>query len=586
MNNWFVRAGVFISLLASPDRLAAAETVIVEFVDITRQAGIDFVHVNGATGRKYFPETMGGGVAFLDYDGDGHMDAYMVNGAPLPGYTEASEVGNVLYKNRSDGTFENMSATAGADDGGYGMGCAAGDYDNDGRLDLYVTNYGANVLYRNGEDGRFAEATEQAAVGDTSWSTSAVFFDYDNDGDLDLYVTNYVQYDLAYAARKLQSYDAGYIVVRDLKTYPHPSNFRGASDLLYRNEGDSRFTDVTELAGLVDTVGTEGRGLGVVASDFDGDGLIDIYVANDAVRNFLYHNLGDGLFRELGGLAGVAYGRDGQKEAGMGVDAGDYDNDGDFDIVVTNFQNEPNSLYENKGKMLFANVAFNSGLGLASLRPLGFGTGFVDYDNDGYQDVFVVNGHVQDNAGAVDPYTSFAQQDLLLRNEGPDGRGQYRYDDVTDLAGPGLSLINVGRGCAFSDYDNDGDVDILVGNSGQRASLLRNEGGNAHHWLSISAVDAESKRHSIGTRIAVRAGDLHQVKEVRGGYSYLSHSDLRVSFGLGDRTIADVVEIRWPSGETQILKDVDANQFVTVVEGGGDASGHRPVVETPADASP
>ena len=569
MNSWFVRASISFSLLVSPDRFAAAETAQVEFVDATEQVGIDFQHVNGASGQRFFPETMGGGVAFLDYDGDQHLDVYLVNGAPLPGYQATSDWGNVLYGNRSDGTFENVSSVAGVDDRGYGMGCAAADYDNDGHLDLYVTNYGVNVLYRNNGNGGFVDVTERAAVGDTSWSTSAAFFDYDNDGDLDLYVANYVHYELAYAARKLRPYVAGSIIVRDLKTYPHPSNFNGAADLLYRNEGDGRFTDVTDLTGLVDTVGTEGRGLGVVTSDFDGDGWADIYVANDAVKNFLYHNTGAGSFREIGALAGVAYGRDGQKEAGMGVDAGDYDNDGDMDIVVTNFQNEPNSLFENKDGLLFSNASFTSLVGLASLRPLGFGIGFVDYDNDGYQDLFAVNGHVQDKAGAVDSFTSYAQQDLLLRNDGADGQGRYRYDDVSNSAGPGLRLINVGRGCAFGDYDNDGDMDFLVGNSGQRASLLRNDGGNAHNWLTISALDAASKRHSIGARIAVRAGDLHQVKEVKGSYSYLSQSDLRVSFGLGDRTTADVVEIRWPSGEMERLHGIAANQFLTVVEGRG-----------------
>ena len=280
---------------------------------------------------------------------------------------------------------------------------------------------------------------------------------------------------------------------------------------------------------------------------------IDLYVANDATRNFLYHNTGNGSFREIGALAGAAYGLDGQKEAGMGVDAGDYDNDGDMDIAVTNFQNEPNSLYEYHRKLRFSNASYLSGAGLASLRPLGFGIGFFDFDNDGRQDLFAANGHVQDHAGAVDPYTSYEQQDLLLRNRGPDESGRYRYEDVSDRAGPGLKLKRVGRGCAFGDYDNDGDVDILVGNSGQRAALLRNDGGNAGNWLSISAVSAVSGRSSVGARILVRAGDLHQVKEVKGSYSYLSQSDMRVSFGLGNRTVADVVEIRWPGGGLQRL---------------------------------
>lgn len=576
------RRGVFLPLLAAvcPAAVAAepsgSDPAGVRFVEVSADAGIDFVHVNGASGQKYFPETMGGGVAFLDYDGDGRLDVYLVNGAPLPGYRATSETGNALYRNRGSGIFEKISEAAGANDRGYGMGCAAADYDNDGNLDLLVTNYGANAIYRNQGHGRFADATGRAAVGDTSWSTSAAFLDFDNDGDLDLYVANYVKYDLSFAALELEPYVAGSIAVRDVKSYPHPRNFSGAADVLYSNRGDGSFVDVTAHSGMVDTVEPEGRGLGVVASDFDGDGSIDLYVANDATRNFLYHNTGNGSFREIGALAGAAYGLDGRKEAGMGVDAGDYDNDGDMDIAVTNFQNEPNSLYEYHSKLRFSNASYLSGAGLASLRPLGFGIGFFDYDNDGHQDLFAANGHVQDLAGEVDPYTSYAQQDLLLRNRGPDESGRYRYEDVSDTAGPGLKLERVGRGCAFGDYDNDGDVDILVGNSGQRAALLRNDGGNAGNWLSISVLTAVSGRSSVGARILVRAGDLHQVKEVKGSYSYLSQSDMRVSFGLGNRTAADVVEIRWPGGEMQRLPGVEANRFLTVVEGGGVETGAGP----------
>ncbi len=548
---------------------SGSEPAGVQFIEVSAEAGIDFEHVNGANGRKYFPETMGGGVAFLDYDGDDHLDVYLVNGAPLPGFRATSETGNRLYRNGGDGKFEKISKAAGANDHGYGMGCAAADFDNDGHLDLLVTNYGANAIYRNQGDGRFADATPRASVGDTSWSTSAAFLDYDNDGDLDLYVANYVKYDLSFAARELAPYVAGSISVRNLKSYPHPSNFSGAADILYNNKGDGLFVDVTAQSGMVDTAETEGRGLGVVASDFDGDGSIDLYVANDATRNFLYHNTGTGSFREIGALAGVAYGLDGQKEAGMGVDAGDYDNDGDMDIAVTNFQNEPYSLYQYRQQLRFSNVSYTSGAGLASLRPLGFGVGFFDFDNDGHQDLFAANGHVQDLADVVDPYTSYAQQDLLLRNRGPDESGRYRYEDVSDRAGAGLRLKRVGRGCAFGDYDNDGDVDILVGNSGQRVALLRNDGGNAGNWLSISVLTAVSRRHSIGARILVRAGDLQQVKAVKGSYSYLSQSDMRVSFGLGNRTVADVVEIRWPGGEMQRLNGVEVNQFLTVVEGMG-----------------
>ena len=581
---WFPVAVCVLLLFAWPETRAdelGGHSVRVDsthrrFVDATLQAGIDFMHVNGASGRKYFPETMGPGVGFFDYDGDGDLDIYLVNGAALPGYEAARKPVNMLYRNNGDGRFSNVGAEVGVDDEGYGMGCAAADYDNDGDLDLYLTNFGANVLYRNEGEGRYAEI--EAGVDDPSWSAGSAFFDYDNDGDLDLYVANYVDYDLERMYDDLEPYlrtvEEG--AQREVRSYPHPRNFPGAADVLYCNEGDGTFADVSAHAGLVDTIETEGRGLGAVAGDYDGDGDMDLYVANDAVRNFLYRNEGGGTFAEVGALAGVAYGQDGQKEAGMGVDAGDYNNDGRADLLVTNFEQEPAQLYEGRENGFFANASYATGVGLASLKPLGFGAAFVDCDNDGYQDMFIANGHVLDNIALFDRSTAYEQQNLLLRNLGPDGRGRYKFADATVEVGLGSMAPQASRGSAFGDYDDDGDVDILVANCAQPARLLQNEGGSGlHNWLTIRAVGTQSNRDGIGARIEIRAGDLIQVKEVRGQYSYLSQSDLRAHFGLGEHTWVDAIEIRWPGGKVESLGDLAVNQFLTIVEGEGIAGQTR-----------
>ncbi|MCY3735415.1 MAG: CRTAC1 family protein [Gemmatimonadaceae bacterium] len=540
----------------------------VEYVDVAAEAGVDFRHVTGASGRRYFPETMGSGVGFVDFDGDQDLDIYFVNGAPFPGYTGPPNPVNALFRN-DGGRFVEAAARAGVDDPGHGMGCAFADYDNDGDADLYLTNYGANVMYRNEGDGRYREVPGQAGAADTAWSTGSTFFDYDNDGDLDLYVANYVRYDLAYVEGDLEAYlpASRSAPEEGIEAYPHPRNFAGAEDHLFRNEGGGRFRTVTRLAGLVDTSAAAGRGLGVVATDYDSDGWSDLYVANDAVPNFLYHNEGGGRFAEVGGVAGVAYGEDGQEEAGMGVDAADYDNDGRPDLVVTNFENEPNSLYRNRGAGFFPHASFPAGVGLASLRWLSFGVAFVDYDNDGYQDLFAANGHVLDNASAFHKSSSYGQPNQLLRNLGPDAAGRYRFRDVSPRAGEALTRARVSRGCAVGDYDDDGDTDIVVSNSGQPAALLRNEGGDSRHWLTIAARGRAGNRDAIGARIEVWAGDLYQVKEVRGSFSYLSQRDLRVSFGLGSRTRVDSLRIHWPGGGVERLADLQLDRFVTLVEG-------------------
>ena len=508
-------AGIAAALcLGAPAGWAAqpAPLPAIEYVDVAEQVGVKFQHVTGASGRRYFPETMGSGVGFIDFDGDQDLDIYFVNGAAFRGYKGSPDPVNALFRNEG-GRFVEVARDAGIDDPGHGMGCAFADYDNDGDADLYLTNYGANVMYRNEGDGRYRDVTDQAAVGDTIWSMGSTFTDYDNDGDLDLYVANYVHYDLSYAEKDLEAYLAmsQRAPAEGIKAYPHPRNFAGAEDHLFRNEGDGRFRAVNRLAGLVDTSAAAGRGLGVVATD--------------------------------------------------------YDNDGDMDLAVTNFENEPISLYQNRGTGFFPYASYPAGVGLVSLRYLSFGIGFIDYDNDGYQDLFVANGHVLDNTSAFHESSSYAQPNLLLRNQGPDVRGQYRFRDISSQAGAALTRARVSRGCAVGDYDNDGDADIVGTNSEQSPALLRNEGGNSRHWLTISTRGGPSNRDGIGARIEVWAGDLYQVREVRGSFSYLSQRDMRVSFGLGTRTRVDSVRIRWPSGAVERLAGLRPDRFVALVEG-------------------
>ena len=535
----------------------------VRFVDVTVQAGVGFRHVHGGSGQKYFVETMGAGCAFFDCDGDGDLDLYAVNGAPLPEFVGNETLTNRLYRNNGDGTFTDVTERAAVGDTGYGTGCAIGDYDNDGDLDLYVTNYGPNLLYRNNGDGTFTDVTERAAVGDSYWGAGCAFLDYDNDGDLDLYVANYLDYSLDDPRIDLIPYIVDYRGARasDLKTYPHPHNFNGAPDRLYRNDGDGTFTDVADAAGVANT---EGKSLGVVVTDYDDDGDPDLYVANDMVGNFLYRNNGDGTFTDVGLISGVSYNENGQEEGGMGVDAGDYDNDGWMDLIVTNFQHETYTLYRNNGNGTFTDVSFASSTGRVTRPYLGWGVGFFDYNNDGHSDLFAANGHVQDNIERLDGSTSYPQRNLLFHNNG-DGT----FADASLKSGDGMRLVKASRGTAFGDYDNDGDVDLFVLNANERADLLRNDGGNRNNYLTVRTVGTVSNRDGIGARIKVVSGRLKQVKEVRSGSSYLSQNDLRVHFGLGIRSTVDTLMIRWPSGTVQVLTDIPVNRVWTVTEQAG-----------------
>ena len=520
----------------------------VQFVDATAEAGIAFKHINGATDRKFYLETMGSGAAFLDYDNDGDLDLYIVNGAPLPGFEAAGPPKNILYQNDGTGVFTDVTAAAGVGDTGYGMGCVAADYDNDGDPDLYVTNFGENLLYQNNGDGTFIDVTAHAGVGNgQKWSSSCAFVDYDHDGNLDLYVVNYLAYDVA---KDRDWYDP-----RGRRIYSNPQVYAGISDTLYRNNGDGTFTDLTKQANVYNN---DGKGLGVTCGDYDNDGRIDIYVANDTTPNFLYRNVGDGLFMDIGPLAGAAYNDHGVAEGGMGVDFGDYNNDGFLDIFVTNFSNETNTLYHNtaNGALIdFTNIA---GLGEASFLKLAFGTKFFDADNDGALDLFVANGHLYPTESDA---LEYAQADQLFINT-----GEGAFVDVSEGAGEYFSTRRVGRGAAFGDYDNDGDTDIFVVNLNQEGVLLRNEGGNRHKWLMIKTVGVKSNRDGIGARVEVVTRSHAQVKEVQAGSSYLSGHDLRLLFGLGTETKAETVKITWPSGAEQTVTEVEANQLLVITE--------------------
>lgn len=548
----------FILLLLECARLNADNHEI-QFVDVTAEVGIGFRHVNGAKGDYHLPETIGSGGAFFDYDIDGDLDLYLVNSGDLTSTATEESHTSILYRNNGDGTFTDVTDTAGVgNSSSYGMGAACGDYDNDGDPDLYVTNFGANVLYQNNGDGTFTDVTETAGVGDALWGTSATFFDYDRDSYLDLYVANYVLYSLDVTHRPCG--------VHGIRTHCHPKNFDGAPDRFYRNNGDGTFTDVTQAAGFGGIGGPHsGKGLGVVAADFNNDGEPDIYVANDDTPNVLFYNNGDGTFTETGLLAGCAFSFDGVAQAGMGVDAGDFDRDGNLDIFVTNLSHETNALYRNNGDGTFSDIVYEANLGKESYLFVGFGTRFFDYDNDGYSDIFIANGHIIEAIAQVTDVLTYAQRNQLFHNNG-DGT----FTEVSFESGPYFRREGVSRGAVFGDYDNDGDTDIVVTQSNQQAELLRNEGGNRQNWVRIKLVGTASNRDGIGARVTVTIDNESQMQEVRTGLSYLSSNDPRILFGLGDHTRIDRLEIRWPSGIVQVLENLEVNREIVVVEKGGE----------------
>ncbi len=524
----------------------------VQFVDVTQEAGIHWTHTDGRSGQKYFMETLGSGAAFFDYDADGDADLYFVNGAPLPGYVAKKIPTNCLYQNNGDGTFTDVTEIAGVGDTGYGHGCAVGDYNNDGQLDLYVTNYGTNRLYRNNGDGTFTDVAEVAGVTEARWSSSCAFADYDRDGHLDLYVVNYIVFDID------ENPWCG-LKEKGIRAYCEPDNFPAQSDTLFRNNGDGTFTDVTKTAGIYNTTG---KGLGVVWGDYNNDGAPDLYVANDSTENFFYHNNDDGTFEEVGFMIGVALSEDGAAENGMGTAFGDWNNDGWFDLTVTNYAQQTNTLYQNDADGFFTDATATTKTAQITYPYLGWATAFIDYDNDGYQDLFVANGHLHDNLSVLGQQGTYGQRNLFFRNN-YDGT----FTEVSETLGPGMKLEDVSRGATFADYDLDGDIDIVVTNSNTTPRLLRNEGGNQKNWLQVRLVATTGPTDAIGARVSIKTGDLTQTREVRSGDGYLSQRELTLHFGIGDYEQVDSIEVRWQSGMRQLIKSVPANQVLSLEEG-------------------
>ena len=565
-------------MAASALLLGAAAAPDVLFTDVTRAVGIDFLHQSSATSNKYLVETMGGGVALVDYDNDGRLDIFFTNGAkiddPMPDGRQPdkadSKYWNRLYHQQPDGTFVDVTEKAGLTgmpQNRYGMGVAVGDYDNDGLEDLYVTGYGGNTLYHNNGNGTFTDVTTLAGVGAGGWSASAGFFDYDNDGRLDLFVTRYVDWTFStnrYCGEKTPG----------LRAYCHPDNYAGVTDILYHNNGDGTFSDVSEKAGVADP---HGKGLGVAFADYDRDGFMDVYVANDSVQSFLFHNNGDGTFTEQGLLSGVGFNEDGKTFAGMGVDFADYDNDGRPDVVVTDLSNERYRLFRQNADGSFRDMTNESGVGGVTLPFSGWSTRFFDYDNDGWKDIFVAQGHVMDTIEKTSPNLSYLEPPLLMRNDAG------RFTRV--VPGEVFQKEWAGRGAAFGDLDNDGDVDVVLSNAGQHAVVMRNDGGNRRNWLAIRTVGTKSNRDGIGCLVkVVAASGTTQWFTVNTAAGYLSASDKRLLVGLGADVTAGLVEIRWPSGIVQTFEHVSAGHTLIATEPASPGKG--PAGSRPATGEP
>jgi hypothetical protein len=532
----------------------------VKLVEVAQQSGITVKTVYGDEKRnRYLLETTGCGAAFIDYNNDGWIDVFLVNGTRLDGMPPDQAKPSYLYRNNQNGTFTDVTDKAGITLSGWGQGISVGDYDNDGFDDLFVSYYGKNALYRNKGDGTFTNIAEKAGVANnrSRWGSGCAFLDYDRDGNLDLFVASYIDLDLKTAPLP----ETGPCLYKGLTVACGPPGLPGGVNTLYRNKGDGTFADVSEESGIRKTNGT--YGLGVLVADFNNDGWADIYVANDSAPAALYHNNKNGTFTDIGVEAGCAFSIDGKPQAGMGVSAGDYDRDGWLDIIKTNFSGDTPSLYRNNGKSAFDDVTFPAGIGI-STRWLGWGCGFVDLDNNGWLDIFLVNGHVYPEVERLTTEAGYAQRKVLFKN-----LQNSRFEDVSDAVGGAVVAPTPGRGCAFGDYDNDGDIDILINPVNARPELLRCDSASKNNWIKIKAVGTKSNRSGIGARIRAVTEDGAQIDEVRSGGSYYSQNDLRVHFGLGKRDKVKSLEISWPSGKTETLTDIAANQIITIKEGSG-----------------
>jgi hypothetical protein len=533
------------------------EDGVPQFVNVTHQAGIYFQHINGAVEKKdYIFEAKGGGVGFLDYDNDGWIDLFLVQGSRLDLVNTKNNQSSRLYRNQRDGTFKDVTESAGLEYKFWGMGIGAGDYNSDGNVDLYVTQLGPNVLYRNNGDGTFTDVTEKAGVGDPRWSTSAAFGDFDRDGDLDLYVANYI--DAAIDKLPPKSDHCTYL---GIAVMCGPRGLQGSSDSFYRNNGDGTFTDISESSGALDR--DRLYGLGVVWGDIDNDGDQDVYVGNDATPNLLFVNQGDGTFEELGFLSGLAVNGDGALQASMGVDLADFDNDGLLDVFITHFASDFSTLYRNQGDLNFRDVTGPAGIQGEEWLLVGWGTRFFDVNNDGWKDILHSNGHVYPFLLFTESKEEYAQPGSLYLNM-KDGT----FATVSDQAGKDFLEKTVSRGVAFGDFDNDGDFDFCVANMNGEPQLFRNDRTDQNHWVMFRTVGTESNRDGIGARIQIRTGELRQIWEIKRTVGIYSVSDPRAHFGLGQFTSIDEVEVRWPSGKTQTFKNLPADQHYLVTESG------------------
>ncbi|HYL16783.1 MAG TPA: CRTAC1 family protein [Terriglobales bacterium] len=535
----------------------------VNLVDIAAQARLNSITVCGEVSHKrWLIETIGSGIAFFDYDQDGWLDIFQVNGTTLAGFPKGEEASNHLYHNNRDGTFTDVTTNAGLFRSGWGQGVCAGDYDNDGYDDLFVSYWGQNVLYHNNGDGTFTDVTEKAGLLQhgprARWNTGCCFVDYDKDGRLDLFVSNYMDMDLSTIPPAGASSRCAW---KGLPVVCGPHNMPWTRNFLYHNNGDGTFTDVSEKSGVLRTAGH--YGFTALTGDFDNDGWPDIYVACDSAPSIFYRNNRDGTFADIALMAQCAYNADGREQAGMGASAGDYNCDGWLDIIKTNFSDDTSTLYKNDGDGSFTDVTYIAGMG-TNIQYLGWGCGFVDLDNDGWQDVFIANGHIYPELLKENLNTAYRQPKLVYRN-----LRNGRFEDVSRRAGPGVSLARLARGVAFGDFDNDGDIDMVINNLGDPPTLLRNDVSNSNRWLKVKTVGTRSNRTGIGARVRVVCGKHSQIDEVRSGGSYVSQGDLRLHFGMGSAGKADRVEVRWPSGQVDVLKDIETNQLIWVREGAG-----------------
>ncbi len=555
------RCSLVVGLAGACLIVAARADESIRLRDVTRQTGIAFRHTDGSSGRRYVVETVSAGLATFDYDLDGDIDVYFLNGAPLRGTSRpVSKVTlaprNALYRNDGNWKFTDVTDRAGVGDSRFGLGVAVGDYDNDGDPDLYLNNYGPNVLYRNNGDGTFTDVAVEAGVANGHQvGAGACFLDIDSDGDLDLYVANYLdfRYDNHRAVRH-----QGHPV------YAGPLDYRPLPDTLYRNNGDGTFTDVSQQSGVGAHAGTA---MGIVCADYDDDGDTDVFVANDDMGNFLFQNDGTGKFQEVALMAGFAYDLAGSEQSSMGVECADYDNDGRLDFCVTSYQRELATLYRNLGGGLLQDVTRVTKAGAGSLPYVTWGNGLVDFDNDGDRDLFIAAGHLQDNVELFDDTTTYLERNIVLMNT-----GNGKFVNVSNQCGDGLAVKLSSRGAAFDDLDNDGDLDVVVLNSRGKPTLLRNDSPAGHHWVQIRLRGVKTNRGGVGARVKVAAGDLTQVDEVHSGRSYQSHYGTRLHFGLGKRDRIDRIEVRWAGGGIDVVENPPVDRLLTITEGSKEAA--------------